>query len=79
VDAKAIAAVAAIAGRPWFKEADFQVDDRLGAVESDDFGLDGDLVAGFQWSAELVEHGCLRAMEIADATTGLCLLPWDGV
>jgi len=34
--------------------ADFQVDDRLGRVEGDDFGMDGDLVAGLQLSVLLL-------------------------
>jgi hypothetical protein len=67
---KAIAAPAAIAGRARFEEADFQVDDRLRGVEGDDFGLDSDLVAGLQLSAELVDRGLPPSDGVSGSTTG---------
>jgi len=66
VDLKAIAVLAAVAGRARFEEADLGVNDRLGRVDGDDLGLDGDLVAGLQLSAELVELGLPPSMAFAD-------------
>jgi hypothetical protein len=62
---------------PLFSEPNFEVDDRLGAVEFGNLRLDSELVSGLQLSVELVEHGCLQAIAIADATTGLWL--WGAV
>ena len=52
---------------------------RVGGVKGDDFGVDGDFVAGLQLLAELVEHGLPPSGGDCDATTGLWLLECGGV